>query len=257
MEFLKQSRRKTILSEIVHVLLNVSVAVAIFLVVYFIGSPFAAFALMLLSKWRIFAVRPRHWFAHVVSNMVDIIVGLGFVVLLAAASGALLVQLGFTALYIAWLLVLKPRSKRQYVVLQAGVGLFVGTAAIMHMSYDWGLSAVVLSLWVVGWATARHVLTAYDEPHSPLLSLIWGFVVAEIGWLTYHWTVAYSLGASGQFMLPQAALIITILGFLAERVYASYHQHGQIRMSDVGLPLLFSVSIILLLVTLFGTVNTL
>lgn len=256
MEFLRQSRRRTILSETLHVLLNVLMAVAIFLTVYYIGTPYVAFALVILSKWRVFAVRPRHWFAHLVSNMVDIIVGLGFVVLLTAAAGFLVVQLFLTLLYIGWLLLLKPRSKRVYVVLQAAIGLFIGVMALMHVSYDWWSSAVVLTMWVIGCSVARHALSAYNEPHMSILSLVFGFVMAELGWITYHWTMAYSLGVDAQLKLPQAAVIALLVGFLAERSYASYHRHKTIRMSDVGLPLLFSLSIIILLLTVFGTVST-
>lgn len=252
MEFLRHSRRRNMLSEIIYVLLNVAVAGAILGIVLAVESPLPAFALVVLSKWRVLAVRPQYWIAHIIANAVDIIVSVSFVILLYAASGALFVQLGLTLLYVAWLLLLKPRSKRQLVVIQAGVSVFVGVSALAQVSYSWWSSAVVLAMWVIGYATARHVLSAYKEPHFQLLSLVWGVVVAEIGWMTYHWTFAYALNVTGKLMLAQVAIIVLLLSFLAERVYASYHHHQSVRMPDVILPALLSLSSIGLLLTVFG-----
>ena len=255
MEFLRPSRRRTVLSDIAYIGLNVLMAVIILAVVYSVASPLPAFILVLLSKWRIFAVRPQYWYANIVANIVDIIVSVSFVVLLVAASGALYMQIALTALYILWLLLLKPSSKRALVVSQAGVGLFVGVAALAHISSEWWASVVVVLMWLIGYSVARHVLTAYKEPHFALLSLIWGLVVAEIGWLTYHWNFAYDLGFTGNLLLSQAAIVTALLGFLAERMYSSYHQHQTIRVTDIVLPALLTVSIIIILLTVFGTVK--
>lgn len=237
-------------------LLNVLMAVAILVVVLVIESPLPAFALVLLSKWRVLAVRPQYWPAHIVANSVDIIVSLSYVVFLSAATGALVVQIALTLLYIAWLLLLKPRSKRSFVTLQAGVATFAGIGALMQVSYDWLDVIVVLAMWVIGCATARHILTAYQEPHFKLLALVWGLVVAEIGWLAYHWSFGYDLRITGDLMLSQAAIIVTLVGFLAERAYASYHRHGHIVMTDILLPMLLTVSSVGLLLTIFGQIQT-
>lgn len=256
MEFLRHSRRRSVLSETAYVLLNILMAVAILVVVLVIESPLPAFALVLLSKWRVLAVRPQYWPAHIVANSVDIIVSLGFVVFLSAATGALAAQIALTVLYIAWLLLLKPRSKRVLVTLQAGVATFVGVSALMQVSYDWWDIAVVLGMWIVGCSAARHVLTAYQEPHFKLLSVVWGLVVAEIGWLVYHWSFAYDLRVAGDLMLSQAAIVVTLLAFLAVQTYASYHRHKSVQVSDIVLPLLLVVSSIGLLLTVFGQIQT-
>jgi hypothetical protein len=41
--------------------------------------PTMGYILVLLSKWRMFAVRPRYWLANVRANMTDLIVGLSIV----------------------------------------------------------------------------------------------------------------------------------------------------------------------------------
>lgn len=256
MEFLRPSRRRTLLSETVYISLNVGVALLIFAMVYLVGSPLAAFGVVVLSKWRVFAVRPQYWYAHVIANSIDVIVGLSFVVFLTAAAGELVVQAVFTALYIAWLLILKPQSKRFYVVIQAAFGMLLGVAALAQLSYDWYASVFVIGMWVVGFSAARHTLLAYQEPHTRILSVLWGLVVAELGWISYHWTIAYALPFTDGVQIAQIALIATLLGFLAERSYASYHTHKEVRLSDITLPLLLSLSLIALLVTLFGATQS-
>ncbi len=253
MEFLRPSRRRTIISEIVYILLNVTMALAILGAVLVIESPVAGFALVLLSKWRVFAVRPQYWYANLVSNMVDNIVSLGFVVFLYGAQASLVAQLVLTALYIAWLLVVKPQSKRGWMIAQASVGLFIGVAALMSVSYDWWATPVVIGMWLIGYASARHVLVSYKESHYALLSFIWGLVFAELGWLFYHWNFAYEIGFGAGFLLSQAAIIALLISFLAERFYIAMRQSKVLRMNDVLLPSLFTVSIIIIVLMVFNS----
>lgn len=256
MEFLKSSKRRSLLSEIIYILLNIALAVAILAVVWATSSPAAALALILLSKWRVLAVRPRYWFANIQANLVDIIVSVSVVVLLYAASGAVVAQCVIAALYIVWLLVIKPRSKRIFISIQAGTATFLGVTALMTISYEWNAAFVVLAMWLIGYAAARHVLGSYDDAHMSFYSLVWGLVVAEIGWLAYHWAFAYSLPGMGDIKLSQAAILTLAISFLTERVYSSYSHHGTVRSNDVLLPALFSVSIILVLVLFFNKLNT-
>jgi hypothetical protein len=255
MEFLKSSKRRSLLSELVYILLNIALAVAILAVVWAIESPIAAFALVLLSKWRVLAVRPRYWFANIQANLVDVIVSISIVVLLYSANGAPIIQCLITALYIGWLLVIKPRSKRSYVAIQAGTATFLGTTALMASSFDWDASIVVLAMWLIGYTSARHVLSSYEEAHVSFYSLVWGLVVAEIGWLAYHWTFAYSLPGMGDIKLPQVALITLAISFLTERVYGSYTHHGSVRSSDVIMPTLLSMSVILIVLVFFNKIG--
>jgi len=252
MEFLKSSKRRSVFSELIYILLNVALAVAILGVVWAIDSPVAAFALVLLSKWRVLAVRPRYWFANIQANLVDIIVSISVVILLYAASGAVVAQCILTLLYIGWLLFIKPRSKRVFVAIQAGTATFLGVTALMTISYDWMSSFVVLAMWLIGYSTARHVLLSHEEAHVSFYSLVWGLFTAEIGWLTYHWTFAYELPGVGSIKLVQAAVITIALSFLAERIYTSYVKHGSVRAGDVILPALLSISVILVLVGFFN-----
>lgn len=256
MEFLKLSKKKTLFSEFIYVILNIALAVGVLVVVWVVESPWAALVLVLLSKWRVLGVRPRYWFANIQANLVDIIVNISVVILLYAASGAVLAQCILTALYIVWLLFIKPRSKRIFIALQAGTALFLGITSLALVAYDWNVFFFVLAMWLIGYSTARHVLASYDEAHLSFYSLIWGFVMAEFGWLMYHWTFAYTLPGIGDIKLVQGAFIALAFSFLAERVYASYEKHGEIKSGDILLPALFSISVILVLTLFFNRVTT-
>jgi hypothetical protein len=262
MDFLRAVKRRSLLSEAIYILLNIGLAAAILLVVWAIESPVPAFALILLSKWRVFAVRPRYWFAHLQANLVDLIVSLSLVVLLyAAGSGvasetAMVLQILMTILYVLWLLVLKPQTRRAAVVAQAGVAVFVGVTALYTVAFEWPSSLVVVAMWVLGYATARHVMAAYSEPHLAFLSFAWGLLIAELGWLAYHWTIAYNLPFATGLRLPQVAIVALALSFLGERAYGSFSRHGVVRAMDVALPALLSLSIIAILLILFNGVSS-
>lgn len=180
MELLKSVRKRSFLSEVAYVILNIALAVALLVIVIVVNVPWPALGLVLLSKWRIFAVRSRYWIANIRANMIDLIVGVSMVVLLYSAGDDRVVQICLTALYIAWLLFLKPRSKRRYIASQAAVGLLFGIAAIVQISPELPSSVVVLVSWLVGYSATRHVLSVEHETHINFLSLLWGFVVAEI-----------------------------------------------------------------------------
>jgi hypothetical protein len=257
MEFLRVVRRRSVLSEAIYILLNLGLAGAILILTIATGTPWAAIALVLLSKWRIFAVRPRFWFAHVEANMVDLIVSISVVILIylsgqVATGGGTLVQILLAVLYGGWLLFLKPRTRRSYVATQAAVAIFVGSFALESISFDWPSSLVVILLWIIGYSCARHVLVSHSDEDVRFLSLVWGFVIAEVGWLSYHWTIAYSLPLGG-LKLPQATLLLLGISFLAERTYSSYTKHQTIRASDIVLPALLVVGVIFILMTLFNS----
>ncbi|MEI6228963.1 MAG: hypothetical protein WCP11_03000 [Candidatus Saccharibacteria bacterium] len=263
MDFLKLVKRRSFLSEVVYVSLNVGLAVALVFVVRSTDSLLPAFGLVLLSKWRTLAVRPRFWFANLQGDLVSLIVSVGFVVFLYNANVAgfdettkWLVQIFWLVLYLVWMLFLKSQSKRKYVVMQASVALFVGITAIFTMSYNWIALPVVALTWLVGYASARHTLSSFDEEaHTVLLSLAWGLVLAEIGWLAYHWTIAYNIPILQNTMVPQISIIMACLSFVSYEAYKSFYRHHKIRITDILLPLIFTVAIIAVLVLAFNSIN--
>lgn len=256
MDLLKVHRRRSRLSDVAYISLNIAMALALFVIVHFSQAPLLAVLVMLLSKWRIFAVRPRFWFANLIANMVDIIVGVSTVILLTSAGDSLWLQVVITALYISWLLFIKPRSKREIVAIQAGVAVFVGVTALSIISYSWDSVFFVLAMWGIGYIAARHVLGSYDEPHTVLYSLIVGCIFAELGWIGFHWMMAYVITGFGQIQLSQLALFTTLFCLVADRAYASYHKHGVVRRTDILLPVILTGAVVVttyIFALIFGT----
>ena len=263
MELLKFVRKKSFLSELIYALLNVALAVAVTVIIYYTSSILLASLVVLVSKWRVFAVRPRYWWANLRSNMVDFTVSLSVVLHMYGihTSGLaddikLPIMIVLTVLYIGWLLILKPRSNRSAVIAQAGVALFMGSTAIFTTWYDWPVTIVMLGMWVNAFTATQHALSAYDEETHPIfLSLLWGFIVAEISWVAYHWAVAYPLPFVKGLMIPQVSIIVTLLSFLAHKIYNSLYHHGKVRSTDILLPLLFTVGILVILLGVFTQVG--
>lgn len=264
MEFLKLVRKRSFISELVYTVLNIALAIGILLIVRYTGSVWFALLLVLLSKWRVFAVRPRFWWANLRSNMVDFIVSISVVIHMYTINSSTLSEprqltllVILTLAYIGWLLFIKPRSKRLFVGIQAGAAIFLGSAALFTISYNWPVSAVVVAMWLIGYSAARHILSSYDdETHALFLSLAWGLVLAEISWVSYHWAIAYPLPIVASLMLPQVAIVNALISFLAFKVYDSFYHHAKVRMSDVLLPLLFTLSVLVVLLVLFNRVGT-
>lgn len=264
MELLKYVRRRSFLSEVVYTVLNVGLAVAVTATVYYTESVWLGLLLVVLSKWRIFAVRPRYWYANFLSNLVDLIVSMSVLMLLYTVTQAPvgdnqeLVLLGIgTVLYAFWLLVIKPRSKRSFMVAQAGIAMLLGTWALFTVAYNWPVSVVVIGVWIISFSAARHVLGTYDdETYVLFLSLVWGLVMAEIGWVAYHWGIAYSLPLTTSLLIPQVSIIMVLVGFVAYKAYDSFHHHQKIRTQDIIMPLLFTLSVIAVLLFVFNRVGT-
>lgn len=243
MDLLKAHKRRSRVSESAYVALNIGLAATLLITVLAVQSPWLAITIVLLSKWRTLAVRPRFWCANIVANMVDIIVGISVVIILYGASGSPWLQTIIAALYAGWLLFIKPRSKRVYVAYQAGIALFLGVTALSMVSYSWNILFFVAVMWLFGYAATRHVLGSYEEPLTALYSLVAGFICAELGWIGFHWLMAYPLPGFGAVQFSQLALFTSLYALIAERAYVSYHRHGEVRRADIILPVLLTISI--------------
>lgn len=255
MEFLKVVRQRTFLSELLYVALNVALIISVLILVRITESPVPAIGLVVLSKWRVFAVRPRYWWANIQSNLVDYIVGVSFASFIysayvsdAASGEKTMLVFAIMILYAIWLLFIRTKARRSYIVAQAFIALFNGMTLLFMLAYALPLTVVVLLSWMLGYATSRHILSTYEEePHIVLLSQIWGLFVAELSWLAYHWTVAYNIFNSEVLALPRFALTMLCLGFVVFKAYDSYYHNGKVRMGDIIMPLLFTVGIIVVL----------
>lgn len=244
MELIKSAAKRSRVSDFVYIFLNLALALAVLGLTMAFSPPYLAYFAILLSKWRVLAVRPRFWLANIQANAVDVFVGISTVTLIWQASSAPLVQVLLAILYAAWLLVLKPSAKRRFITMQAGISQLLALSALLSVAYMFDTGPVTLIAWGVGYICARHVLSTYDDEDTTLLSMMWGFVVAEIVWLAQHWTVAYQM--SGSLMIPQAAIIISLIGYVAARSYDLQHHHT-LSWKAIRGTMLFSIAVISIL----------
>jgi hypothetical protein len=256
----RASTRKNFLSEFAHVSLNIALVVATFLLVYVGGRVELALLLVPLSKWRVFAVRPRFWVANLLSNIVDITVSCGLVIMmyLASTSGILPfeLQVGFALLYAAWLIAIKPRTSHKWVVAQAGIALFIGVAAVSAVNYLLPLWVSVIGYFAIGYGAARHVLSQYKEPQYSLFSMVFGLVLAELCWVAYHWTVAYGVPVMGELKLAQVAIFAVLLGLVMYQFYRVARDGKSFRSPEVVVPTVFSVLVTIVLLVFFTTLGS-
>lgn len=133
------------------------------------------------------------------------------------------------------LLIIKPHTAQRWVLAQAGIAQFIALMALFSYAHtfefkplvtDSSFLTVVLA-WLIGYMAARHALSSFkNEDDRTFLSLIWGFIVAELAWLAHHWTIAYPLytdAANTQFMIPHISLFVTLLGLCAISWYKALH----------------------------------
>lgn len=176
-----------------------------------IGFAQLAVALILLGKWRMFAVKPRHWPANIRANGIDIIVGLSTVVFMTH-SGSQLFQLLWAVLYGIWLLALKPQSALLGVGLQALVGEVAGLTALFM---NWGASpayVLVIGSWAIAYVAARHFFAGFDEVYGRFLSNLWAYSAAALVWILSHWLLFYGV-------IAQPTLLLGVISFGLAGIY--------------------------------------
>lgn len=170
-----------------------------------------AILLILLSKWRMFAVRPRYWVANLIGNGVDIMVAVSLV-LFMASTGVVWWQLFWTVLYGGWLLWLKPRYDVLSVSAQAMVGQLLGLSLLYLKFGDSSIVGLVAGTWLVAYLSARHYLTSFEEPHSALLAHIWAYFSASLAFVLAHWLLFYG-------SIAQIIVILTTIGYGLAAMY--------------------------------------
>ncbi len=170
-----------------------------------------AVAVILLSKWRIFAIRPRHWLAHLRTNAVDIIFSLSILAFMTATNSMSL-QLLWVVVYEIWVLFIKPRSSVLMVSLQALIAQLFGLIALYVAFSEAGLSVYIVLSAVIMYFSARHFFGSFDEKHYDAYSLTWALFGACLAWILGHWLLFYG-------PVPQPAVLIAVFGYGAGALY--------------------------------------
>lgn len=243
------------LSSVIYIVLNILLGVGSIALTIITKSWIPGIALVLLSKWRIFAVRPYYWLLNIKSNLVDLIVGSSFV-LLAFSAGVTeilpvhwLLGIG----YAVWLTLIKPRTSTLANEIQALVAIFLGISATVMLGSAYNSIWLVLPAFIIGYGASRHVLVQSSEDHDfTLITFVCGLIASEIAWLCHSWMIIYTFGNSG-IIIPQLAIILTIAGFLFGRIYKSIlKRDGKFKFADVVIPTVFSFLILAIMIIWFS-----
>lgn len=203
-------------ANIFHLLLLITLPVVVFVLVR-LQFVQLALIMVILSKWRMFAVRPRFWAANVRANAVDIIVGLSIVLFMAHSTSVVSLQLVWAVLYGVWLIVIKPRSSLLFTSLQAAIGQLCGLMALYLTWASGPLFGIVFVTGLICFLAARHFFDSFNEPYARLLAYLWGYFGAALAWLLGHWLLFYQI-------VSQPALLLCTLGWgLAVLYYLDHH----------------------------------
>ncbi len=219
-----------------HIGLNVLLPVAAYILVRinFVGL---AILLILLSKWQMFAVRPRYWLPNLLSNGIDILVAVSLV-LFMANTAVTWWQLLWMFLYMGWLVWLKPRSDVLSVSAQAMIGQLLALAVLYLKFGDASLFVLVAATWAAAYVAARHFLTSFEEPHTALIAHVWAYFAAALAFILGHWLLFYG-------SVAQIIVILTTIGY---GLAAMYYLDATDRLSKLMERQLLLIMIAILLV---------
>ena len=252
-DYVLARKSRNIASNMVHIFLNILLGVGSVLVTVLSASPLLGLLLVLLSKWRVFAVRGRYLWLNIKSNLVDMVVGVS-VVLLAYYAGASLMpgDILLAIFYCAWLLFIKPMSSEKATLAQSLIAVFLGMSAAAIMAANLDAIVLVLLAFLVGYAASRHVLVQSSDKDFTLTTLVCGLVFSEVAWLCQSWAIIYTFGESG-VRIPQIAIILTIFAFVynyARQAMIKYQD--EFRFKHILGPVVFGVALVGIIVLWFS-----
>lgn len=197
-------------SHLAHTALNIVLPAAAYILVR-IDFVAIAILLILLSKWRIFAVQARYWVANIISSGIDVIVAVALVLFMASTTSGWW-QFIWAAVYAGWLVWLKPKSEVLYVSAQAMIGQILGLAVLFLKFGDSSLVVLVAGTWAVTYLAARHFLTSFEEAHTALLAHAWAYFSAALAFVLGHWLLFYG-------SIAQIIVFLTVIGYSIAAMY--------------------------------------
>lgn len=167
--------------------------------------------LIILAKWRMFAVKPRHWPANIRANAVDLMVGVSVLVFMLNSDSASW-QLVWAVLYAVWLLIIKPASGVLMVSAQALTAQTLALMALFLALGDAPAYILVPAAWLICYMAARHFFFSFDESLTKLFAYSWGYFGAALTWVLSHWLLFYGVVA-------QPTVLLSVIGFGLAALY--------------------------------------
>jgi hypothetical protein len=194
-------------SHLLHIGYNILFPLFLYILFILFGS-WPAIVLIIISKWRVFAVRPRYWLPNLRANGVDIIIAFSYLAFLTDLTSTTM-RLILIVLYAIWLTLIKPKSSSIYIGLQAFLAQFIGLMAVFgfQSSSTPSSALLIIATWLVCYITARHFFSMFDEPFTSLYSHTWGYFGASLVWVLSHWLIYYY----GTYAQP--TILLSVIGF--------------------------------------------
>ncbi|HEY8999376.1 MAG TPA: hypothetical protein VIM53_03580 [Candidatus Saccharimonadales bacterium] len=227
--------------QLVHLILTALLPLLVFILVMeqFVQP---ALGIILLSKWRMFAVRPRFWLANIRANAIDIMVGVSLLLFMTQTQSEL-VRFIWMVAYAGWLLGIKPGSTTLLVSTQAMIGFLCGLMALFVGWTSAPLYGLVFMVGVICYLAARHFFDSFDEPYAKLLAYFWGYFGAALLWPLGHWLLFYG-------SVAQPVLLLLAIGYGLGALYYLDHQ-GKLTQ-NIQRQFIFIMSALVLIVLVFS-----
>ncbi len=188
----------------IHIFLSALVPLLIYILIR-IDFVLLAVTVLALSKWRMFAVRPRFWLANIRANAVDLMVGLATIIFMTHSQTAQM-QIIWATLYGVWQVAIKPGRTLFGTSIQSLIGQTYGLSAVFIAWPSASTATLVILGWAICYLSARHFLTSFEEPYISMYSHTWGYFAGALLWLSSHWLIFYNV-------IAQPTLLLTVLGF--------------------------------------------
>lgn len=245
-------------ASLLHVLYRIALPIVVIVLVRLDVGIWLPLLVILLSKWRIFAVRPRFWPANIRANAVDIMVGVSIVIFMAHAGS--LFQALWVLLYAVWLVYIKPSSTVLFMSLQSAIGQLFGLSALFivageTLDFNFGrLSWTVLPIGVlvilaglICYLSARHFFDSFNEPYAKMLAYLWGYFAAALIWVLAHMLIVYP---HQDGVIAQPTLVLSAISYSLGAVYYLEHFDRLSKLAKKELLFIGSSIVVILLISL-------
>ncbi|MEX0934584.1 MAG: hypothetical protein WDZ42_02165 [Candidatus Saccharimonadales bacterium] len=201
------------------------------------------------SKWQLMLGGPKLWLFNIWDNATDIVVLVGYIVLLVIYSIDPTLQWSMMVVYLFWQIVIKPLSGVGGKGLQALFALGIGVGTVFLLKSTLGTGGVMILSWVIGYISASHFLSGSDDNVRRLLPLIWALIVSQFAWIMSHWLIFYPL-FNGRLLIPQAVVILVPLAYIFGNIY---YDHLNRRLKKKRLFGYLGIMAFILLVVISGS----
>lgn len=242
-------KTSNLISGLFYVLLNALLAVAVVVLVNLFDAPWLGLAVIAVSKWRIFAVKIRFWWANLVSNLTDILVGISYVLLVYYIGGdQTIYQIGSALLYIIWLLMIKPGTSSLKIMTQSLIAMFLVNLNLSLFGYRWPILVFLMVEMFIAYNIMGHYLknADFEIKYTRLMSGIWALIMMELAWIYWHWMIGYNFVAG--IKVSQFAIVSTALTFLTYKVLFYMNQEADQNHRNLQIDLLASIGFVVVLI---------